>query len=120
MKVSEMTDFQLAKAIAVGLALPHNFDEYPNCGVGFGFVYVDPKEHEEGDIFEPATDYDDIHRAEMELPEGLRGKYTQILSRIVMPGDVSEVPLSSLIFAIATATPHQRAEALVKTWGGGE
>jgi hypothetical protein len=95
MKVSEMTPFAINDTIADAL--------FPEHGVWGSNIIVDEA------VFNPCFSRDDIARAEMALDEELRDKYiTELLV------ETEETHFWGLI----TATPRQRAEALVKTLGG--
>jgi hypothetical protein len=120
MKVSEMTDEQLSLAIMGAL----------------DFDWVGPPKYlygrlcdREGNIisgedeFSPATSYDDIHRAEMALDEGLRSEYSTQLQVVVhewMMSNLDHFGWKQVSFYLITSTPRQRSEALCKTLGGGE
>ena len=72
--------------------------------------------------FSPSTSCDDTHRAEMALPEGMRERYEYELQLVVVGGieKIAGARRTPRLFAAITATPRQRAEAMVQALGGGE
>ena len=96
MKVSEMRDYELLNILEAEL-LPHRILDMI---------------------------YDDIHMAEESLPPLTRHKYLHELCGVLclsissLNGDISVTRWQ--LWQLATATPRQRAEAMVRTLGGGE
>ena len=97
MKVSEMTDYELLNILEAELLPKRMLD----------------------------MTYDDIHRAEMALPAKLRDRYLDCLAEALGvvkhgPSDNPSITIRVAVFRLITATPRQRAEAMVRALGGGE
>ena len=118
MKVSEMTDEQIADFIAVEvMGWVKSTDDFPETYDNAQEGWVESAVA----LFNPATSYDDMHRAEMALPEESWEQYLYELQIIATGGNLRNIPRRTpRLFAAVTATPRQRAEAIARCLGGGE